>query len=54
MLNAIGCAVTLCGCTFYGCVRHKLSQESGAATSKPLDRVEMLPLVNNDVKHETG
>lgn len=52
--NAIGCAVTLCGCTFYGYIRHRLSQKPDAPVSKPSDRVEMLPLVNTDVRHERG
>ncbi|RWR82242.1 UDP-galactose transporter 1 [Cinnamomum micranthum f. kanehirae] len=51
-LNAFGCAVTLLGCTFYGYVRHKLSQQMGAPRTPrtprtPRSRVELLPLVND-------
>ncbi|XP_073117978.1 UDP-galactose transporter 1 [Elaeis guineensis] len=51
-LNAVGCAVTLSGCTFYGYVRHKLSQQpAGPGTPRtphtPRSRMEMLPLVND-------
>uniref|UniRef100_A0A1D1Z9U0 UDP-galactose transporter 1 n=1 Tax=Anthurium amnicola TaxID=1678845 RepID=A0A1D1Z9U0_9ARAE len=45
-LNAFGCAVTLSGCTFYGYVRHKLSQRPGTPRT-PHDRLELLPLVND-------
>uniref|UniRef100_A0A8I6XI32 Sugar phosphate transporter domain-containing protein n=2 Tax=Hordeum vulgare subsp. vulgare TaxID=112509 RepID=A0A8I6XI32_HORVV len=50
-MNAIGCAITLVGCTFYGYVRHLISQQKDAAplgnqgTNSPRIRVEMLPLV---------
>jgi drug/metabolite transporter (DMT)-like permease len=49
-MNAIGCAITLVGCTFYGYVRHLISQQQAAApgsprTNSPRSRVEMLPLV---------
>ncbi|GLJ26544.1 hypothetical protein SUGI_0514190 [Cryptomeria japonica] len=56
ILNAIGCAITLLGCTFYGYVRHKLSQSQSqdAAVGKFVDnslrmsgKLEMLPLVND-------
>ncbi|KAM4069883.1 hypothetical protein ACB094_12G123600 [Castanea mollissima] len=54
-LNAVGCAVTLVGCTFYGYVRHLLSQQPpGTPTPRtprtprtPLNRMELLPLVND-------
>lgn len=51
-LNAFGCAVTLLGCTFYGYVRHKLSQQTGAPRTPrtprtPRSRMELLPLVND-------
>ncbi|KAJ4950763.1 hypothetical protein NE237_027595 [Protea cynaroides] len=49
-LNAMGCAVTLTGCTFYGYVRHKLSQQTPGTprTPKtPRNRTEMIPLVND-------
>jgi solute carrier family 35, member E3 len=32
-MNAVGCAVTLAGCTFYGCVRHLVSKKQKAAGS---------------------
>ncbi|KAK1287130.1 GDP-mannose transporter GONST5 [Acorus calamus] len=48
-LNAFGCGVTLSGCTFYGYVRHKLSQQPGTPRTPrtPRNRMEMLPLVND-------
>lgn len=51
-LNAIGCAITLSGCTFYGYVRHKLSQQPAVPGTPrtprtPRSRMEMLPLVND-------
>uniref|UniRef100_R7W9Z2 Sugar phosphate transporter domain-containing protein n=1 Tax=Aegilops tauschii TaxID=37682 RepID=R7W9Z2_AEGTA len=52
-MNAIGCAITLVGCTFYGYVRHLISQQQAAAllgsqgTNSPRSRVEMLPLVGD-------
>lgn len=49
-MNAFGCAVTLSGCTFYGFVRHKLSQQPGPVTPRtprtPRNRGELLPLVS--------
>lgn len=54
-MNAIGCAITLMGCTFYGYVRHLLSQQSASGnpgTPKtprtPRGLMEMLPLVSTD------
>ncbi|KAJ8424658.1 hypothetical protein Cgig2_003092 [Carnegiea gigantea] len=50
-LNALGCAVTLAGCTFYGYVRHLLSQQQPGTPRTPRtprNRTgEMLPLVND-------
>ncbi|XP_043705875.1 GDP-mannose transporter GONST5-like [Telopea speciosissima] len=48
-LNAVGCAVTLIGCTFYGYVRHKLSQQTPGTPRTPRTRnqMEMIPLVND-------
>lgn len=50
-LNALGCAVTLAGCTFYGFVRHMLSQQQPGTPRTPRtprNRTgEMLPLVND-------
>ncbi|KAH7429169.1 hypothetical protein KP509_09G033800 [Ceratopteris richardii] len=37
-LNALGCTVTLLGCTFYGYVRHKLSEEAKAASYQVLEK----------------
>ncbi|KAL2513166.1 UDP-galactose transporter 1 [Abeliophyllum distichum] len=48
-LNAIGCAITLIGCTFYGYVRHKLSQQSPGTPltpRTPRGKMELIPLVN--------
>ncbi|PKI38433.1 hypothetical protein CRG98_041132 [Punica granatum] len=56
-LNAVGCAITLMGCTFYGYVRHKLSQSHHPPPSTPRtprtprSRVELLPLRLNHI-HE--
>ena len=49
-MNAVGCGVTLVGCTFYGYVRQKLSQQSSATPRSPRtprNRLELLPLVND-------
>ncbi|XP_010242765.1 PREDICTED: UDP-galactose transporter 1 [Nelumbo nucifera] len=50
VLNAVGCGVTLIGCTFYGYVRHKLSQQAPGTPrtpQTPRSRMEMTPLVND-------
>ncbi|CAH8354731.1 unnamed protein product [Eruca vesicaria subsp. sativa] len=51
-MNAVGCGITLVGCTFYGYVRHKLSQQQQPGTPRtprtPRSKMELLPLVNND------
>ncbi|KAH9611222.1 hypothetical protein KSS87_018038 [Heliosperma pusillum] len=47
-LNALGCGITLLGCTFYGYVRHMLSQQSQGSPRTPRtprNRTEMVPLV---------
>lgn len=49
-MNAIGCGITLVGCTFYGYVRHLISQRQAAApgslgTAQARNQTEMLPLV---------
>ncbi|CAM8917268.1 unnamed protein product [Rhodiola kirilowii] len=53
-MNCVGCAVTLLGCTFYGYVRHKLSQQASPATSQiprtPRNRMEMHPLVSDKLE----
>ncbi|KAM7257376.1 hypothetical protein ACFE04_013117 [Oxalis oulophora] len=49
-MNAVGCAITLCGCTFYGYVRHMLSQQhpgTPRTPRTPRSRIELLPLVND-------
>uniref|UniRef100_A0A8I6XSG7 Sugar phosphate transporter domain-containing protein n=1 Tax=Hordeum vulgare subsp. vulgare TaxID=112509 RepID=A0A8I6XSG7_HORVV len=52
-MNAIGCAITLVSCTFYGYVRHLISQQKAAAplgnqgTNSPRSWVEMLHLVGD-------
>ncbi|KAK8479298.1 hypothetical protein V6N13_110028 [Hibiscus sabdariffa] len=50
-LNSVGCAITLLGCTFYGYVRHMLSQQppgTPRTPRTPRNKMELLPLVNND------
>ncbi|KAI3873542.1 hypothetical protein MKX03_009452 [Papaver bracteatum] len=51
-MNALGCGITLIGCTFYGYVRHKLSQipappGTPRTPRTPRSRMEMSPLVND-------
>ena len=51
-LNAVGCAVTLVGCTFYGYVRQMLSQQlpvpgTPRTPRTPRSKMELLPLVND-------
>ncbi|XP_039774614.1 UDP-galactose transporter 1-like isoform X2 [Panicum virgatum] len=47
-MNAIGCGITLVGCTFYGYVRHLISQQQAAAPGNlPRNQMEMLPLVDD-------
>ncbi|WVZ87816.1 hypothetical protein U9M48_034393 [Paspalum notatum var. saurae] len=50
-MNAIGCGITLVGCTFYGYVRHLISHRQAAApvmaVNLPRDQMEMLPLVDD-------
>ncbi|KAK3036790.1 hypothetical protein RJ639_030820 [Escallonia herrerae] len=48
-MNAVGCMVTLVGCTFYGYVRHMLSQQppgTPRTPRTPRNRMEQIPLVN--------
>ncbi|KAA8538479.1 hypothetical protein F0562_027975 [Nyssa sinensis] len=48
-LNAIGCGITLAGCTFYGFVRHMLSQQppgTPRTPRTPRNLKELIPLVN--------
>lgn len=52
-LNAVGCGITLVGCTFYGYVRQMLSQQSSSVPGTPRtpktprSKMELLPLVND-------
>lgn len=47
LLNALGCSITLLGCTFYGYVRHKLSQNAKGLNLQASEKsADMLPLVN--------
>lgn len=53
-MNAVGCGVTLVGCTFYGYIRHLLSQQlpgtpraSKTPPRTPRGRMELQPLVND-------
>ncbi|PRQ26534.1 putative sugar phosphate transporter domain-containing protein [Rosa chinensis] len=53
-MNAVGCGVTLVGCTFYGYIRHLLSQQLPGAPrtprtppKTPRGRMELHPLVND-------
>ncbi|KAL5231594.1 hypothetical protein ABZP36_030370 [Zizania latifolia] len=46
-MNAVGCAITLVGCTFYGYVRHLISQQAVAPSPRTPRRMEMLPLVGD-------
>lgn len=49
VMNAVGCTITLIGCTFYGYVRHRLSQQQAAKVSiDELEKQELLPLVNEE------
>ncbi|KAF9682618.1 hypothetical protein SADUNF_Sadunf05G0127600 [Salix dunnii] len=52
VMNSVGCAITLVGCTFYGYVRHLLSQQppppgTPRTPRTPRNRMELLPLVND-------
>ncbi|XP_043722482.1 UDP-galactose transporter 1-like [Telopea speciosissima] len=54
-LNAMGCAVTLVGCTFYGYVRHKLSQQppgTPRTPRTPRNQLEIIPLVNDKLDYK--
>uniref|UniRef100_A0ACD5WWU4 Uncharacterized protein n=1 Tax=Avena sativa TaxID=4498 RepID=A0ACD5WWU4_AVESA len=45
-MNAVGCGITLVGCTFYGYVRHLISQQASSPSPRTLrSRLEMLPVV---------
>ncbi|KAF6147987.1 hypothetical protein GIB67_024162 [Kingdonia uniflora] len=54
-LNVVGCGVTLIGCTFYGFVRHKLSQQiprTNKTLWTPRNRMEMILLVNDKLDNK--
>lgn len=53
-LNAVGCAITLVGCTFYGYVRHLLSQQPPVPGTPrtPRSKMESLPLVNDKLENK--
>ncbi|MCO5554957.1 hypothetical protein L7F22_008497 [Adiantum nelumboides] len=38
VLNALGCSITLLGCTFYGYVRHKISEEAKVISYQALEK----------------
>ncbi|AES59835.1 putative sugar phosphate transporter domain-containing protein [Medicago truncatula] len=51
-MNAVGCAITLVGCTFYGYVRNMISQQPAVPGTPrtprtPRSKMELLPLVND-------
>ncbi|KAK7301355.1 hypothetical protein RJT34_12218 [Clitoria ternatea] len=51
-LNAVGCGITLIGCTFYGYVRHLISQQQSVPGTPrtprtPRSKMELHPLVND-------
>ncbi|KAI8016061.1 DDB1- and CUL4-associated factor 8 [Camellia lanceoleosa] len=57
-MNAFGCGVTLVGCTFYGYVRHLLSQQPPPVTTastphSPRSLKELVPLVLENSEVET-
>ncbi|WJX38550.1 UDP-galactose transporter 1 [Trifolium repens] len=56
-LNAVGCAITLVGCTFYGYIRHLLSQQPSVPGTPrtprtPRSKMESLPLVNDKLENK--
>ncbi|CAH2033568.1 unnamed protein product [Thlaspi arvense] len=49
-MNAVGCGITLVGCTFYGYVRHMLSQQQPGpprTPRTPRNKMELIPLLND-------
>ena len=49
-MNAVGCTVTLVGCTFYGYIRHLLSQQQPGTPRTPRtprNRIELAPLMSD-------
>ncbi|XP_059630758.1 UDP-galactose transporter 1-like [Cornus florida] len=54
-MNAIGCTVTLVGCTFYGYVRHLLSQQppgTPRTPRTPRNLKELIPLVSEKLDNK--
>lgn len=52
-MNAVGCGITLVGCTFYGYVRHMLSQQQPVTPRTPRtprNKMELIPLVNDKLE----
>ncbi|ESQ34609.1 hypothetical protein EUTSA_v10009473mg [Eutrema salsugineum] len=52
-MNAVGCGITLVGCTFYGYVRHMLSQQQPGTPRTPRtprNKMELIPLVNDKLE----
>ncbi|KAL8125163.1 hypothetical protein AgCh_012730 [Apium graveolens] len=50
LMNAVGCTVTLVGCTLYGYIRHLLSQQLPATPrtpETPRNRIEMAQLIKD-------
>lgn len=46
LMNAIGCSITLVGCTFYGYVRQLITQAGSPRTPRsPQNRADIIPLV---------
>ncbi|XP_006305534.2 GDP-mannose transporter GONST5 [Capsella rubella] len=55
-MNAVGCGITLVGCTFYGYVNHMLSQQQPGTPRTPRtprtpkNKIELIPLVNDKLE----
>ncbi|KAL0369255.1 UNVERIFIED_CONTAM: GDP-mannose transporter GONST5 [Sesamum calycinum] len=47
LMNAVGCSITLVGCTFYGYVRHMLSHQTPGTPRTPRSKIELIPLTND-------
>jgi len=49
-MNVLGCAITICGCTYYGYVRQQLSEKDkikgGGGSSGAGERASLLPVTN--------
>ncbi|KAM7514859.1 hypothetical protein LguiA_004442 [Lonicera macranthoides] len=51
-MNALGCTITLVGCTFYGYVRQMLAQQGPGTPRTPRNRMELVPLVNEKLDNK--